>query len=241
LLKPNWNAHEFRKLIDNYEATLPDWAWPNFVLGNHDESRIATRYGQEQARVAAMLLLTLRGTPTIYYGEELGMTNVDILPDEQLDPFGFRILGWGRDRCRTPMQWDSGPYAGFSPADTRKLWLPISGHYKTDNVAQELKDPHSMLNLYRALFALRKKSLALCTGTYTPIDSVPENCFVYLREVQDEKILIALNFSSELQTISLPGYTTATALISTYLDRNEDINFSELELRNDEGIILKLT
>ena len=223
LLKPKWEANEFRNLIDAYEASLPDWAWPNYVLGNHDEGRIATRYGQERVRVAAMLLLTLRGTPTIYYGEELGMTDVEIPPEKQLDPFGFRVPGWGRDRCRTPMQWDSSSNAGFSAANAQKLWLPLSDEYKTNNVERELKDPRSFLNLYRRLLRLRKQSQALQTGKYTSIDDIPENCFVYLREVKDERVLIALNFSSESQTISLSGLHSASILLSTFLDREGNI------------------
>ena len=240
LLNAKWNAQEFRKYIDNYEAALPSWAWPNYVLGNHDEGRIATRYGQEQVRVAAMLLLTLRGTPTIYYGEELGMTDVDIPPEEQLDPFGFRVPGWGRDRCRTPMQWDAGPNAGFSASDTEKLWLPLSDGYQIDNVTQELKKSHSMLNLYRELLKIRKASPALQTGKYIPIEDVPENCFVYLREGQDEKVLVALNFSSEPQTFSLPSLHSFSVVLSTFLDREGKSDSSSLELRSNEGLILKI-
>ncbi len=240
LLNAKWNAQEFRKFIDQYEDALPSGAWPNYVLGNHDEGRIATRYGQEQARVAAMLLLTLRGTPTIYYGEELGMRDVEILPEKQLDPFGFRVPGWGRDRCRTPMQWNASKHSGFSAPDTENLWLPLSDEYQTNNVKDELKDPHSFLNLYRQLLALRKKSPALQIGIYIPIDVVPEDCYVYLRELQGEKLLIALNFSSNTQTISLSGFSSSSILLSTFLDRKGISGSSSLELRSDEGIILKV-
>lgn len=240
LLNAKWNAQEFRKFIDNYEAALPSWAWPNYVLGNHDEGRIATRYGQEKAKVAAMLLLTLRGTPTIYYGDELGMGDVEIPPEKQLDPFGVRVPGWGRDRCRTPMQWDSSRHSGFSSPDTENLWLPLSDMYQTVNINDELKDPHSYLNLYRQLLELRKKSLALQIGSYSSIGAVPEDCFVYLREAQSEKILIALNFSSKSQTISLSKFSSSSILLSTHLDRKGKSDLSSLELRSDEGIILKI-
>jgi len=240
LLNAKWNAQDFRKYIDSYEASLPSWAWPNYVLGNHDEGRIATRYGPEQARVAAMLLLTLRGTPTIYYGEELGMTDVEIPLEKQLDPFGFRVPGWGRDRCRTPMQWDAGSHAGFSAPVTKKLWLPLSKEYQSSNVQDELKDSHSYLNLYRGLLKLRKKSPALTVGTYAPVDNVPENCFIYLREAQGERVLVALNFSEELQTISLSDYPAASILLSTRLDREGRSDLSFLELRGNEGVIIKI-
>ena len=240
LLNAKWNAQEFRKYIDDYEAALPPWAWPNYVLGNHDEGRIATRYGHEQARVAAMLLLTLRGTPTIYYGEELGMADVEISIEEQLDPFGFRVPGWGRDRCRTPMQWDAGTHAGFSTPDTKMLWLPLSDEYQTQNVQTELDNPHSYLNLYRQLLGLRKNSMALKVGKYTPLDNMLENCFVYLREAQGEKFLVALNFSSEPQTISIPDFPAVSIILSTRLDRKGKADLTSLELRRDEGIIIQI-
>ena len=108
LLSAPWHARTIAKLVDEYEAALPPGGWPNWVLGNHDRPRIASRVGREQARIAAMLLLTLRGTPTIYYGDEIGMTQVAISPQQVRDPFEKRVpgLGVGRDGCRTPMQWD---------------------------------------------------------------------------------------------------------------------------------------
>ena len=116
LLETPWNARAVAQLIDRYEALLPSGAWPNWVLGNHDRPRIASRIGQAQARVAAMLLLTLRGTPTLYYGDEIGLPQVAIPADRVRDPFEKNVpgLGLGRDGCRTPMQWDAGAFAGFS-------------------------------------------------------------------------------------------------------------------------------
>jgi len=118
LISTPWSARAVAKLIDNYEAALPPGAWPNWVLGNHDRQRIASRVGIDQARVAAMLLLTLRGTPTLYYGDEIGMSQTDIRPDQVRDPWEKNLpgLGLGRDGCRTPMQWDSTQQAGFSAA-----------------------------------------------------------------------------------------------------------------------------
>jgi alpha-glucosidase len=240
LLKPDWNARAFQKLINEFEAALPSWAWPNYVLSNHDEGRIASRYGKEQARVAAMLLLTLRGTPTIYYGEELGMTDVDIPTSQQLDPFGLRVPGLGRDRCRTPMQWDAGPHAGFSDPEASKLWLPLSEQYPTINVADELSDPRSILTLYRNLLSIRKSNPALQWGTYTPVDDVPPDCFVYLREAQGQRFLVILNFSAESKTISLPTAGNASIVISTHLDRGGTVDLGNLILRDNEGIIIRL-
>jgi glycosidase len=238
LLGAKWEAGEFRRLIDDYEATLPSWAWPNYVLGNHDEGRVATRFGREQARVAAMLLLTLRGTPTIYYGEELGMTDVDIPTEAQLDPFGFRVPGLGRDRCRTPMQWHAGIHAGCSAPDTQKTWLPLSEEYQIINVEYELNDPRSFLNLYRKLLSIRKTRHAFQTGKYIPVDGVPENCYVYMREALDENVLIALNFSSEPQKLTLPEIRSSRIMVSTHLDREEKIESEHLELRGNEGVVV---
>jgi len=111
LLWAKWEAQSVRQVVDSLEAVLPPGAWPNYVLGNHDEPRLASRYGREQARVAALLLLTLRGTPTLYQGDELGMVNADIPADQQQDPYGLRVPGMGRDGCRTPMQWSDAPNA----------------------------------------------------------------------------------------------------------------------------------
>ena len=124
LLSAPWNARSIEKIIHDYEGALPAGAWPNWVLGNHDRPRVASRVGHDQARVAAMLLLTLRGTPTLYYGDEIGMRQVAIAPDQVRDPFEKNVpdIGVGRDGCRTPMQWDATRYAGFS---TSTPWLPL--------------------------------------------------------------------------------------------------------------------
>src|SRR3954471_1828483 len=150
LLRAPWNARAIASLIDEYEAALPDGGWPNWVLGNHDQPRIASRVGLDQARVAAMLLLTLRGTPTVYYGDEIGMEQVPIRPEDVRDPFELRVRGkgLGRDGARTPMQWDGGKYAGFS---TTRPWLPLAENYVVENVTEEERDPRSMYQLYRAL------------------------------------------------------------------------------------------
>src|SRR5690606_11977646 len=125
LIQAPWNARGIAALIEEYERSLPAGGWPNWVLGNHDRPRIASRVGQAQARVAAMLLLTLRGTPTLYYGDELGMRDVPIAPEQVQDPFEKNVpgMGMGRDPCRTPMQWDTSPNAGFT---TGRPWLPLA-------------------------------------------------------------------------------------------------------------------
>src|SRR3954471_5980167 len=134
LISTSWQPTAIAPLIETYEGGLPPGAWPNWVLGNHDRPRVATRLGPEQARIAAMLLLTLRGTPTIYQGEEIGMKDVPIPTDQIQDPWERNVpgLGLGRDPERTPMQWDASPNAGFSSA---RPWLPLSPDYIEVNVA----------------------------------------------------------------------------------------------------------
>ena len=141
----------------DYEKALPAGAWPNWVLGNHDRPRVASRVGPEQARVAAMLLLTLRGTPTLYYGDEIGMRQVPIAPEQVRDPFEKNVpgIGVGRDGCRTPMQWDASAHAGFS---TAKPWLPLAHDASHENVVNLDGGQASILSLYKALIALRQKA-----------------------------------------------------------------------------------
>lgn len=237
LLKTPWEAEAVQKAVDELEAVLPAWAWPNYVLGNHDEGRIATRYGLEQARVAAMLLLTLRGTPTIYYGEEIGMTDVEIPVEDQLDPFGLHVPGWGRDRCRTPMQWSLEPKAGFSPKNSEKTWLPLAENWEQINVAKQINDNRSMLNFYRQLLAIRNTNPALQTGAYRPVENSPEGCYVYQRLGTDQNITVALNFTEVSQNLNLDG--TGQVLLSTNLDRNGTENLESLNLRKNEGIIIR--
>jgi alpha-glucosidase len=150
-----------RQSVDHMEAALPEFAWPNYVLGNHDRIRLATRFGgQAQAKVAAMLLLTLRGTPTLYYGDEIGLENGLILPHQVQDPQGINLgVERTRDVSRTPMQWDSSPNAGFFVHDP---WLPVSADYRPENVVLQAEDPLSIYNLYRRLLHYRRRS-PLCT------------------------------------------------------------------------------
>ncbi len=236
-----WNAQQMRAVVDSLEAALPDFAWPNYVLGNHDRTRLATRFGGEaQARVAAMLLLTLRGTPTIYYGEEIGMEDVPIPPDKIQDPQGINLgPERTRDVCRTPMQWDAGPNAGFSPAGV-ETWLPIAADYVTRNVAALSADPHSILTLYKRLLRLRRATPALYGGSYRPLDVEPDNVYVYLRKADAQRYLIALNFATEPRTLAIPGETGGRILLSTHLDREEAVSLDALSLRANEGVIIAL-
>lgn len=232
-----WQAAAMRRSVDAMEAALPPFAWPNYVLGNHDQPRLASRFGgQAQARLAATMLLTLRGTPTLYYGDELGMENGVIPPEKIQDPQG-KNLGAARTRdvCRTPMQWDASPHAGFS---TVEPWLPVSADYATRNVDVQAQDPASIYNLYRQLLRLRAQTPALYGGAYAPVDVSAGNCFVYRRQNAGEAYLIALNFADSPVQVSIPGPARGRILLSTHLDRTEPVALTTLELRPYEGVIL---
>ena len=236
LLKADWNAAAIRRLVDELEAALPPGAWPNYVLGNHDEPRLVSRYGEAGARLAAVLLLTLHGTPTLYYGDELSMHQADIPPEQQQDPWGRRVPGLGRDGCRTPMAWSDEPAAGFTTAP--RPWLPLHDDYPTRNVARQRRDPASLLNLYRRLLALRNASPALQIGRYHPLDDVPDDCFVFVRRTDAQSFLIALNFSEDEQRVAMP--MPGRLQLSTHPDRDEEEVGGVVALRGHEGVVVAI-
>ncbi|HQE91192.1 MAG TPA: alpha-amylase family glycosyl hydrolase [Anaerolineae bacterium] len=237
----SWNAQQMRAVVDALEAALPDFAWPNYVLGNHDRTRLATRFGGEaQARVAAMLLLTLRGTPTIYYGEEIGMEDVPIPPEKIQDPQGINLgAERTRDVCRTPMQWDAGPNAGFCPPGVEP-WLPLAADYATRNVAVLAADPTSIYTLYTRLLHLRRATPALYGGSYRPLDVADDDVYVYGREDGAQRYLVALNFAAAPRTLVIPEAMTGRIVLSTHLDREETVSLDALALRANEGVLIAL-
>jgi alpha-glucosidase len=237
LLSAPWDARSIEKIIAEYEAALPSGAWPNWVLGNHDRPRVASRIGAAQARVAAMLLLTLRGTPTIYYGDEIGMHQVAIGPDRVQDPFEKNVpgIGVGRDGCRTPMQWDATLHAGFSQSAP---WLPLPGDFLHENAANLGADNLSILSLYRALIGLRKQKPALVSGAYVPM-AAEGALLLYRRQDDQESILIALNLGGEPVSVR-SDKISGEILLSTFLDRRGEAVGETLDLRGNEGIILDL-
>lgn len=230
-----WQAATFRQAVEAYEAALPAGGWPNYVLGNHDIERMVTRLGSEgRARVGAMLLLTLRGTPTLYHGDEIGLPNGVIAAEQIQDPQGLRFgVAHTRDVARTPMQWDDSAHAGFS---TVEPWLPLSADYTTRNVAAQADDPRSFLSLYRRLIWYRKAHESLVVGTYETL-AAPDAVFAYLRTHADERHLIALNFSEDEQAVELPA--EGTIVLSTYMDRTDQVR-DTLTLRASEGLIVRL-
>jgi alpha-glucosidase len=227
------SAKEFRAQIANVEST---GGWPVYVIGNHDMTRSYNRYGDgvhkdEIAKIMAGMYLTLRGTPIMYYGEELGMENNDPTRKEDVkDPLG--IAGWpaykGRDGERTPMQWNDSPNAGFSKATP---WLPVPASYKTHNVESEKKDPNSVLQFYRQLLALRRHEPALLDGDYIPLNEDNPNVLSYLRSYNHSAILVVLNMSAARQKIGfdLSAHGLPSAKTTTLLTTQKASDFSRID------------
>lgn len=231
------SAPEFRKQI----AGVNQAGWPVYVLSNHDIPRAYVRYGDGVhndaiAKLMAALYLTLRGTPIMYYGEEIGMTNNDPTRKEDVkDPIGR--VGWpkeiGRDGERTPMQWDANANAGFTNGTP---WLPVPSTYKTHNVAAESNEADSILNFYKRVLELRHNEPALLDGDYVALNEKDPNVLSYLRIYKNEAVLVALNISSQAQKVSFDlkqqGFSepTATTLLSTLKARPQKMPLSSITL-----------
>jgi alpha-glucosidase len=211
------SANDFRTQIANAESM---GGWSVYVIGNHDMPRSSVRYGDGKhndqiAKLMAGMYLTLRGTPIMYYGEELAMENNDPVRKEDVkDPLG--VTGWpkekGRDGERTPMQWNDAPNAGFSQATP---WLPVPASY-THNVASELKDPDSVLQFYKHLLSLRHEDRALLDGDYVALNQDNPNVLSYLRRYKNEAVLVVLNMSGTTQQVgfnlSEQGFASAKVI-----------------------------
>ncbi len=227
-----WNASAFRSRIEEVEALLGADAWPTYTLSNHDFPRHITRYGASnadaRARMAAVLLLTMRGTPFIYYGEEIGMPDVAIPADRKRDPVG-------RDGCRTPMQWDASLNGGFTSAS--QAWLPI-GDCDAINVAKQLGEESSILSLYRRMIHLRKTSRALSEGTYRTEASAPEDCLVFHREASNQHVMVVLNFADKPRHIQVPH---ASILLSSDHNRGKVIMRGSIELSANAALVLEVS
>ena len=230
LIFATWTAASVMRIIEEYDAAVPQGGTPSWVLSNHDQKRVATRVGASRARVAAMLLLTLRGTPTIYYGDELGLTDVSIPPSLVQDR-------WGRDPARTPMPWDDSSNAGFT---TGTPWLPLNDDHQSRNVAALSANQQSILNLYRRLIALRREHPALRSGRFAKVYA-DSDLLAFERSHGDTRLLIVLNFVPQPRQFHLPSDTgRAVTLLSTCLDDEAQYVQSTLNLRASEGIVLQL-
>jgi alpha-glucosidase len=239
LISVRYRARDIGALIDRYEGVLPPHAWPNWVLGNHDRNRVASRVGGAQARVAAILLLTLRGTPIVYYGDEIGMTDVPVPDELARDPFAHQVpgIGVGRDPERSPMRWTGEVNCGFCPPDVTP-WLPIPDGERKVNVADQDRDPESMLTLYRSLIALRRAEPALAVGQYVPLPAADDDVLCYRREHEGRSLFVALNLGDQARTVS-PDHD-GEVLVSSLADRVGDVvtAASPVALRPDEGVVI---
>ena len=239
LMRSPWQARHLARLIDAYEAALPKGGWPNWVLGNHDKPRVASRVGDEQAGVAAMLLLTLRGMPTLYYGDEIGMRQAEIPPDRVRDPFELNVpgRGLGRDGCRTPMQWDASERAGFTPAEP---WLPLGQDHRIRNVENQAADRTSLLSLHRRLIRLRQAHPALSIGDYRPM-AASGDLLVFQRVLERERFLVALNLGGQPSEIDFAaGAIRGRLVVSTQGDRDGESVEDAVALRGNEGVVIEL-
>ena len=250
LLETPWSAEAFRATIERREAVFGADRWPALVLSNHDRPRHASRLAASAgtadidaiAKAAALILLTLRGTPFLYYGEEIGMADVPIPPGEIVDPPARRdspeFPWWNRDQCRTPMPWSGAPGAGFT---TGRPWLRIGEEARTRNVRAQADDPQSVLATYRRVLAARRSTAALRGGGYAPVDPGIGDVLAWQRTLEEgvgPSALVLVNFSTaEERRVSLPDGAwrpcTGTELEPAAPDRN-----LMLRLRPLEGVVL---
>jgi len=232
LLHSPWEYQHLALAIERSEALHPAGAWPTYALSNHDQSRHATRWGAERARAAAFMLLTLRGVAVLYMGEEIGMGDapIAILPEPPFDRAG-------RDGMRTPMQWDGSPGGGFSAGTP---WLPLVDQ-ATRNVADQREDPSSLLALYRELIAARRISEALRRGTHRSFFDVAPEVLCWLREADDERVVVLLNTGDEPQRCDLSRIdATAGEVLVATSDRRGQASLSGFRLGALEGVALRL-
>jgi len=241
ILEAKRNPQILMQKILEWENALGDVKWPNYVLNNHDTVRCATRFGQgeedERMKVMAAMLLTLRGTPFLYYGEEIGMRDIRVRRKDILDPIGKRYwpIFVGRDGCRAPMQWNAEPQAGFS---TSKPWLPVHPNYKTRNVNAQANNRSSLLNFYKKLLAFRRSQPALIKGDFVAMDVNLPQVMAYKRSYQYNTLFIFLNFSRKALVITLPvGRKYKVALSSKERPAREEYT-GKMGLMGDEALIL---
>ncbi len=237
LIQTAWNATRIAEIIQSYELLLPDGAWPNYVLGNHDQPRLVSRIGKQQARAAAMLLLTLRGTPTLYYGDELGMEDVPIAPEQVQDPAEKREPGKGRGRDpeRAPMLWLDAPNAGFTTPET-KPWLPLQANWATVNAKTQSAEDRSMLNLYRRLLALRQSEPALHSGSITDVRA-ERDVLRFCRMDAGTGYQVLLNLGSEPATVKTPR---GKVVLTTLLDGDGAEVSGDITIESGEGLLIAM-
>jgi alpha-glucosidase len=249
LMKSPWRADRFRRFFTHYLPAIPKGAWPTIVLSNHDQPRHIDRYGkggdvEARARAAALLSLTMPGTPFLYYGEELGMRNARLRYGELRDPYTKRFWPFrpGRDPAPTPMQWDTTRQAGFT---TGHPWLPVMSDSSRVNVAREAADSQSIFSLYRRLIHLRAASPALTRGRWRLVDNMPDDCLVFQRtaDCEDgatERLLVLVNFSERTVDCPVPGASGRLILSTDSRTDEAKWNPAHIRLRPNEGQLVRL-
>jgi alpha-glucosidase len=241
-LLASWDASTFGRELESFDKAVPPEGWPDLVLSNHDIPRHATRWddpvlGEARARAMAALLLTARGTPFLYYGEELGMRNAEIPLEARRDPLMW-TLGEraSRDGERTPMQWSDAPGAGFTTGDP---WLPLSADWQTRNVIAQRADRGSILWLYRDLLALRRRVPALERGTWRELPS-PNGVLAWERHFESSRALVAINFAGKERSPGRSsGFPPAAILdgLRTQYGVELPANTAQIELAPCEAVV----
>jgi alpha-glucosidase len=237
-----WQAAAMRQAITSYYAALPHQATPNFVFGNHDISRLATRYGWANHRAVGMLLLTVGGVATLYYGDELGMTDGFVPPEKVQDLMTQDFSGGehGRDPARTPMQWSAVANSGFTASDSVP-WLPLAANYGTVNVANQAQESESTLKFYQALITLRRSQSALQYGSWAIVADAPENALVYLRQSREQRLLIVINFADAPFSLDLsPLARRAVLRLSSLFTPVTAVSGSRVVVQAHESLLLEL-
>jgi len=264
-VKP-WSLSDLKSVMTHWQKDLENRGWNSIYLTNHDQPRAVSRFGEDgQYRVeAAKLLATfthmLQGTPYIYQGEEIGMTNVmfesiddyrdietrnmyrEFVEEKGVDPQAVMAIihTKSRDNARTPMQWDDGEHAGFT---TGMPWMKVNPNYKAINVSHDLSSPNSIYNYYQKLILLRKLNPIIVYGTYALILEASEEIYAFTRTLQDERLLVMLNFTRNMPLFVLPlqlAFSEKELLISNYpVDPSEDIH--QLTLQPYEARVYRLS
>jgi alpha-glucosidase len=253
LIRQRWNARGFADASRKHEERFGPDGWPTIVLSNHDQSRQASRLApnaeaassDEVAKAAAVLSLTLRGTPFLYYGEEIGARDVPVPWEEIIDPPAKRggrlvrrlVPWWNRDQARSPLPWGEGPNGGFSAA---RPWLRMAPDVATRNVAAQDHDPASVLSAYRRLVWLRRRHPALQVGTYRELGEHARDLFAYERATSDETIAVAVNFGSSATSLRLRTGRQWEVLFDTHARATTELRGGDpLRLAPREAVILR--
>jgi oligo-1,6-glucosidase len=216
-----YSVVHFKEVFSRWDSAFADKGWISIFLANHDQARLVSRFGNDSpqfrdvsSKMLTTFIMTMRGTPFYYNGDELGMTNAgftkieDYRDVQTLNEYKHQesigadmkkylklIAFESRDNGRTPFQWDSSPNAGFT---TGTPWIQVNKNYKTINAAEEEKDPNSVLNYFRKIVKLRKDNLVLVYGKYTLLDKQNPDTYSYTRELDGKKLLVLLNFKSKI-------------------------------------------